>query len=147
MSKDKSLYLVAVDGSEWSDRAAAFAVEKASKENARIIFITVIPWSGFQPLTMDEIAYRPIDKGIEEDLAKKNVLDPLYDKYKDTKIDISTEYHWGNPSEVIHDRAKKLKAAQVFVGRRGRSKISDLILGSVANTLAHTLGVPITLVP
>ena len=45
------------------------------------------------------------------------------------------------------ERQKKKKASMVVVGRRGRSSIADLVLGSVANSLAHTLGVPVVLVP
>ncbi|MEX0300669.1 MAG: universal stress protein, partial [Kordiimonas sp.] len=42
---------------------------------------------------------------------------------------------------------KETKANLIFVGRRGRSRIADLVLGSVANSLAHTVGKPIVLVP
>jgi nucleotide-binding universal stress UspA family protein len=35
----------------------------------------------------------------------------------------------------------------LFVGRQGRSQIVDLLLGSVANKLAHHVGIPIVLVP
>ena len=76
MSKHQ-IYLVAVDGSEWGNRAADRAVQLASQTNAEVRLITVIPWSGFQPLTLDEIAHRPIDKK-EKKLSLLKVFLPLF---------------------------------------------------------------------
>ncbi len=143
----KSLYLVAVDGSEWGNRAVDHAVRVAKDTGAEVRLITVIPWSGFQPLTLEEMVQRPLEKEEEERAAKEEILEPLLNKHADTGVTLSSEYHWGHPVDVIRKLAKKEKADQVFIGRRGRSRVADLILGSVANSLAHSLGVPIVLVP
>jgi nucleotide-binding universal stress UspA family protein len=141
------LYLVAVDGSEWGGRAADYAVRLAKQTGAKVKLITVIPWSGFQPMTLDEIAHRPLEKQHEEDIARESVLDPILEKHADSGVDISSEFQWGHPVQLVRDAAKKDRATMVFVGRRGRSQIADLVLGSVAHSLAHSLGVPIVLVP
>lgn len=141
------LYLVAVDGSEWGNRAAGHAVRLAKQTGAKVRFITAIPWSGYMPMTLDEMAHRPVEKLEEEKTATEKVLAPLMKEHGDSGVDISSEFSWGHPVDLIRDAAKKEKAAMVFVGRRGRSRIADLVLGSVANSLAHTLGVPIVLVP
>jgi nucleotide-binding universal stress UspA family protein len=146
MSK-KKLYLVAVDGSEWSERAAARAVSLASETGARVEFLTVIPWSGYQPMSVEELATRPLAKEKEETHANEVVLKPLLEKHKDSGVVISTRHDWGDPVDITKKIAKADHANMVFVGRRGRSRLSDLILGSVANALAHSLGVPIVLVP
>lgn len=146
MSKN-NLYIVAVDGSEWASRAADQAIRQAEKTGAEVKLVTVIPWSGYQPLTLDEMAHRPVEKKEEEQTAKDTILGPILEKHKDSDVNITTEFHWGHPVKVIQDRAKAEKANYVFVGRRGRSRIADLVLGSVANSLAHSLGVPIVLVP
>lgn len=143
----KQTYLVAVDGSEWGNRAADYAVTMAKQTGAEVHLITVVPWSGFQPMTLDEVAHRTVNKQEEEDQAKNDILKPIEERHADSGITIHSEYHWGNPVEVIHKRAKETKANQIFVGRRGRSRFADLVLGSVANSLAHTVGKPITLVP
>ena len=147
MSTSKQLYLVAVDGSEWGERAAEQAVSLAAQTGARVRLITVIPWSGYQPLSMEDIAVRPLEKQEEERTAREEILTPIIDRYKDKDVDLDAEFYWGHPVKVIHERAKKEKASYVFIGRRGRSRVADLILGSVANSLAHSLGVPIVLVP
>ncbi len=141
------LYLVAVDGSEWGNRAVAHAVQMAQQTGARIKLITVIPWSGYQPLSVEEMAYRPLAKEDEEKRAQTEILDPLLEKYQDSGVALSTAIEWGHPVDVIQHTAKAEKAKQVYLGRRGRSRVADLILGSVANSLTHSLGVPIVLVP
>ncbi|WP_262694847.1 universal stress protein [Kordiimonas aquimaris] len=143
----KKLYLVAVDGSEWSERATQRAVNLAKETDSTVELVTVIPWSGYQPITLEELSLRPMVKEQEEAHAHEAILKPLLDKHQDSGVEISTAFDWGNPVKVIANIAKKKRANMVFVGRRGRSRISDLIIGSVANALAHSLGVPIVLVP
>lgn len=146
MSK-KRLFLVAVDGSEWSERATMRAVNLAAEVEAEVKLVTVIPWSGFSPMSIEELSTRPIAKKEEENHAHNKILNPLVEANKDKGVEISTHFDWGNPAEVIANVAKENHANMVFVGRRGRSSFADLILGSVANSLAHRLGVPIVLVP
>lgn len=141
------VYLVAVDGSEWSDRAATRAVTLATKTGAEVHFITVIPWSGYQPLSIEELSTRSIDKKMEEQLAHTDIFAPLEKRFEKSGVKINHELFWGHPAEVIHEQAKKEHVNMVFVGRRGRSKVMNLLVGSVANSLAHTIGVPIVLVP
>ena len=141
------VYLVAVDGSEWGERAAERAVNLAEKTGAEVHFVTVVPWSGYQPLTLEELSTRPLDKHKEEAAAHKDILDPLEQRFADSGVKIKCELFWGHPVEIIHKQAKKEHVNMVFVGRRGRSRVVDLLVGSVANSLAHTTGVPIVLVP
>lgn len=143
----KQVYLVALDGSEWGERAAMRAVNLAQQTDAKVVLLTVIPWSGFTPMTLEEIAQRPLEKKEEEAAARDKILKPVADKYADTGVEIETVFNWGHPVEQIHAYAKANKIQMIFVGRRGRSRIADLVLGSVANSLAHTVGVPIVLVP
>lgn len=144
---NKKLYLVAVDGSEWGERAAQRAITLAKETGAKVMLATVIPWSGYQPISVEELANRPLMKEAEEAHAQKKIIDPVMEKYGDDAVEIDACHEWGNPVDVLHDMAKKLPANMVFVGRRGRSRVADLLLGSVANGLAHRLGVPIVLVP
>lgn len=143
----KKLYLVAVDGSEWGERAAQRAIMLAKDTGAEVMLATVIPWSGYQPMSVEELSNRPLVKEAEEAHAQKSIIDPITEKYGDGAVEINACHEWGTPVDVIRDMAKKLHANMVFVGRRGRSRVADLILGSVANGLAHRLGVPIVLVP
>ncbi|NOZ42145.1 MAG: universal stress protein [Alphaproteobacteria bacterium] len=143
------VYLVGVDGSEWSDRAAERAVGLAQKTGAEVHFVTAVQWAKFQPLYVTEFSAPPLpeDMSKQEEWERKEILEPLAERYADSGVDIKTGFFWGHPSEVINKHAKKIHANMIFVGRKGRSKLADIFLGSVANSLAHTAGVPIVLVP
>jgi len=143
------LYLVAVDGSESAKRAVTRAINLAEKCHAKVHILTVMDWSYLQPLMMkDEISMGPVlNKKVEESNIIKRVITPILNEHKETSIKISSDILEGDPAEVILQQAKELHANMVFIGRQGRSRVIDLLLGSVANKLAHRIGVPIVLVP
>ncbi len=140
-------YLVGIDGSEWSERAIERAVTLAQSSKASVKMLYVLDWSILQPMIVEGIVPPMIDKDQEYDNIMKNVLAPLMAKYADSGVEITTEAIWGDPVETIHSVAKSEHANMIFVGRRGRSRFADLLLGSVANKIAHCAGVPVVLVP
>ena len=146
MSK-KNTYIVAVDGSEFGVRAAQKAVTIAEKTGAKVVLVSVIPWSGFTPLTVEQIASRPLDKSDEENHVKNDVFAPIVAEHEGKGVDIEAVLAWGHAVDEIHNLVKERKASMIFMGRRGRSRVADLVLGSVANAVAHKAGVPICLVP
>jgi len=143
----KLLYLVGVDGSEWSNRAVERAVHLAQKTGASVKLVYVITWQEFQPMMIEGVAPPPLDKKqIEHDVNEK-ILQPSIEKFKAEKVDLSSEYIWGEPVDALLQQVNDYHANMLFVGRRGRSRFADILLGSVANKLAHCVGVPIVLVP
>jgi len=143
----KAMYLVAVDGSEWSLRATKQAVKLAKLTGAKVKIITVVDWLYLQPIVIEGVAPPVLDKASEEKRIQTTILAPLKDKYKDTDLKLTTELLWGDPVEVIQEQVKEVHANMLFIGRRGRSRVIDMLLGSVANKLAHRVGLPIVLVP
>lgn len=143
----KPLYLVAVDGSEWSKRAADRAIHLAEKTHAKVKIVTVIDWSYLQPAIIEGVVPPILDKEMEETNIFGRVLTPLVTKYNTSEVNITAELIWGDPVVVIKEQVKKTHAVMLFVGRQGRSRVVDMLLGSVANKLAHSVGIPIVLVP
>lgn len=143
----KTLYLVGVDGSEWSERAVERAIHLAQQTGASVKLVYVITWQEFQPLIVEGIVPPMLDKKQIEHDANKKILQPLIEKYQVEDLHLTSEYIWGEPAEVLRQYVKDHHANMLFVGRRGRSLIVDILLGSVANKLAHYVGVPIVLVP
>jgi len=143
----KPLYMVAVDGSECSDRATERAINLAKTNNAKVKLITVMDWSYFPPMVMEGSAPPLLDKGTEEKNTINRVLTPLIEKYGSSGVELNSELIWGDPSEEILDKVKSEHANMLFVGRQGRSRVIDLLIGSVANKLAHRIGIPLVLVP
>ncbi|MEW6989650.1 universal stress protein [Colwelliaceae bacterium 6441] len=141
------LYLVAVDGSECSNRAVEHAMNLATITNAKVKFLTVRDWSYLQPAVVEGIAPQILDQETETLNTINHILAPLIEQYNDAGVDISTELLWGDPAVEIQKQIKDLNVTMLFVGRQGKSRIVDILLGSVANKLAHLVDIPIVLVP
>tara|TARA_R110000787_G_scaffold110012_5_gene218638 strand:- start:676 stop:1113 length:438 start_codon:yes stop_codon:yes gene_type:complete len=143
----KILYLVAVDGSKCSERAVERAIDLANKTQAKVKLLKVMDWSYLQPMVLEGVAPPILNQASEERNAIEKVLTPLLQKHSESGVDITTELIWGDAVTTILEQVKVLHVNMLFVGRQGRSRIADILLGSVANKLAHRAGVPIVLVP
>lgn len=140
-------YLVAVDGSGGSVRAAEFATERALASKANLVLAYVIEWSPYSFHTPDELAQRHKRREEEIERAQSTVLGPVAKSLKDKGVDVEVVVHHGHPSETLVDLAKKHGAAQIFIGRKGHSRIASLLFGSVAGSLVQTSPIPVTVVP
>jgi len=143
----KQLYIVGVDGSEWSERAVERAVNLAKQTEAHIKLVYAMNWSAAQAVSMEGMAPPMLNQEQEENMVNTNVVKPLLERFGASGVKLETELVWGDPVEILRKQVKAEHANLIFVGRRGRSRIADLVLGSVANKLAHCVGIPIVLVP
>lgn len=140
-----TLFLVAVDGSEGSQRAARFAAERARCEGAELLLVHVIEWSRYVPMTPQAIAGRHVEREKEIAAAREHVVAPVLAALGGAEA--RTEIHHGHAVEVVNELAEKHGATQVFTGRRGHGKLGALVFGSVSGSLVQTCPVPITVVP
>ncbi len=140
-------YLVAVDGSEGSVRAADFAIERALASNSKLILAYVIEWSPYSFHTPDELAERHKRREEEIERAQSTVLGPISKTIKGKGVDVEVVVKHGHPSETLVDLAKDRGATQIFIGRKGQSRVASLLFGSVAGSLVQTSPVPVTVVP
>ncbi|GLX82709.1 universal stress protein [Thalassotalea eurytherma] len=143
----KPLYIVGVDGSEWSERAVMRAVNLAKQTSAQVEIVSVIEFGKIQPILMEGNEPYIVDKGNEQDETFKKIVEPLLNKHADCGVELTYQMLWGDPVDVLHECAKAEHANMLFMGRRGRSRFVDLLLGSVANKIAHKAGIPVVLVP
>lgn len=142
----KTTFLVAVDGSEGSRRAARFAAERARASGASLHLLHVIDWSPYEVLTPRELEVRHTERERELKHVRETILAPLSDEVG-RGLDVIGEVRHGHPAEVICQVAGESGATQVFAGRRGRSKVKALLFGSVTGSLVQTCPVPLTVVP
>jgi nucleotide-binding universal stress UspA family protein len=139
--------LVGVDGSETSRRAADFAAARARAGKARLVVAYVIEWSPYTFNTPEENEVR--HKRREEEIARATtqVLDPLVAELRATGLEVEGVVRHGHAAEALSALAVEYGAAQIFIGRRGVSKIAALLFGSVAGSLVQVAPVPVTVVP
>ncbi len=143
-----SLYCVGVDGSEHSRRAVTQAAALAGRIGAKLLLVHVISWSAYTPLSVEEALRRPVEKQEEERIGHEKVLDPLAAAAREAGVaDVDTYLTWGHPAAEIVRIAREREAEMIVVARRGHSTLVDLVLGSVANAVAHMADRPVLLVP
>jgi nucleotide-binding universal stress UspA family protein len=138
--------LVGVDGSEASHRAADFAAARARVGNARLVVAYVIEWSPYSFNTPEENEQR--HKRREEEIARAEAhLAPLLSKLRGAGLEVEGVVRHGHAAETVSALAAEYGAAQIFIGRRGVSKIAAMLFGSVAGSLVQISPVPVTVVP
>ncbi|RMF15793.1 MAG: universal stress protein [Alphaproteobacteria bacterium] len=150
MGEDRNLFVVGVDGSENSRRAVEYAAGLAKRAGASLLLVHVVSWSAYTPLSVEEALHRPVEKKEEERIGREKVLDPLKRVAEEAgagDVEVETFLTWGHPAAEIVQIAKDREAEMIIVARRGHSVLLDIVLGSVANAVAHMADRPVMLVP
>lgn len=147
MGGSNPLYAVGVDGSDASKHAARFAAEHARETGARILLINITPWSPYELMSAEELSTRPVVKAEEEQYATDGILAPLAKELAELGVEVQTHHSWGHESQLVVDKARDAGAQMIFVGRTGRSRFGELVIGSIANSLVHLSPIPVVVVP
>ena len=128
--------LLAVDGSEPADRAAALIASMPPVEGGRLWILAVAPTRGEvfgatwgAPLPPDPDV---TDKAVIDSF--QAAADRAADEILDTRSDIGIEtiVVRGRPASVIVERARELAVDLIVVGHRGRGTWASRLLGSVS---------------
>ena len=140
-------FLVGVDGSAGSKRAAEYAAVRAAAEGAELLLLHVVDWSPYEVLTPEELESRPVDREEEIARARSEILQPLLDELTRDGLQLEGLVRHGHAAEMTCEVATDRNVDQVFCGRRGRSRLSALLFGSVSGGLVQACPVPVTVVP
>lgn len=146
-------FIVGVDGSDCARRAAEFAAQRARRTGARLVLLGVIEWSRYSFYTPEELETRARDRGAEIERVQARVLQPLADALTDAVegalggLEIRCMVRHGHAADVIRAVAEEERAAQIFIGRQGRSSFGDAFFGGVTNRIVSIAPVPVTVVP
>lgn len=121
--------LVAHDGSEQADLALKKAADLASKTNASIVVLSVVPDLCMTELSDDEC--RSLYNAMTEE-AKRHMARVKEDLTK-SGLEVMTEVKFGSPAETIIDVAQNEKVDMIVVGSHGRHGAKKFLLGSVSS--------------
>jgi len=139
--------LVGIDGSDGGSRAADFAAKCAKGAKARLVVAYVIEWSPYSFNTPEENEQRHKRREEEISRAESGILQPLVAALKKAGVDAVGVVRHGHAAEVLSALAVEHKAGQIFIGRRGLSKLQAMLFGSVAGSLVQISPVPVTVIP
>lgn len=139
--------LLAVDGSESAVRATRKLVESAAahKEPPQVELVTVhlpVPHvGGFSGVVisneMIEQHYR--EEGEKALAPSKEILDAAGIRY-------TTHILVGDIAKAIAEHADKTRCDMIYMGTRGMSAVSHMLVGSIATKVLHLAHVPVVLV-
>jgi nucleotide-binding universal stress UspA family protein len=138
--------IVGVDGSDQSIRAANVAAALAQVHGARLHVVTVVRppegWWGVvgSPPPADALSRSMVD-------AQRTVLDRTLDRLDSEGIEVTSAEEIGDPASALVDLAERMECDLLVVGRRGAGMVERLILGSVADRVAHDSPCPVLIVP
>jgi len=112
-----------------------------------LTLVHIIEWSPFSFHTPDELAERHGRREEELDRAKEALLGPAEATVKAAGLACESVVRHGHPAESVIEIAEAGGASQIFIGRKGQSKMGSLLFGSVAGSLVQISSVPVTVVP
>lgn len=132
--------LVAFDGSEQSRSAFGLGLEIAAKFNAKLLVVGIIRLP--EPAISVEIDAM-LDRG-KTHFAEE--FDQLVKRAKEAGVQFETEVEVGHPAEHILRYAEDNHADMIVMGRRGLTRATRWILGSVSERVMRYAHCPVTVV-
>jgi nucleotide-binding universal stress UspA family protein len=143
--------LVAVDGSENSERALDFALDLAEKFGASVTVLNVSesPALGAVPMEPTSVSGESMVV-FSKDLIRlhEEILNKAIARAKIVKPNVSvfSKLRDGDPAGEIVAEAKENGADVVVVGHRGSSRLREVFLGNISEKVAHLAPCPVVIV-
>jgi nucleotide-binding universal stress UspA family protein len=137
--------LPATDGSKSAARATAGAADLARAMGGRLSILTV-----GESLSEDVKRFARAEGSVAD--ALEGFSDRLLQQARTAaeKVGVSAihiQSGWGDPAEVIIEFAMQEKVDTIVVGRRGRGRLTGLLLGSVSQKLVSLAPCAVVVVP
>lgn len=146
-----SKVLVAVDGSENSERALDFALDFADKYGAVLTMLNVTESAAISAVPYEMSGYTGNNMtSVARDLLKfhQGILDKAAEHAKTVKPNLTVKLMLkeGNPASEIIFTAKEGNFDVVIIGHRGIGKVRELFIGSICEKVVHTVSSTIIIV-
>jgi nucleotide-binding universal stress UspA family protein len=146
-------FLVAVDGSAEAEDALAYAIDFAEAVDATVTAVyavnpTTYDVGGSDPIAgLGDADERLIAESLEDAESRGlEVLNSVEELADELGHAVETELLYGDPVEVVTEFAEDSDVDAIYVGHRGRSERTDMMVGSVAKGLVGRARVPVTVV-
>lgn len=134
---------VAVDGSPESRRAVEAAAELAKLAGATLQLVTVVrPPEGWWGIEGSPPTPEAMSSAIAS--ARSELLAPIQ---RSLDIEAEAVLEVGEPGGAIINYCSENDIDMLFVGRRGAGVVERVMMGSVADRLAHNAPCPVVIVP
>jgi nucleotide-binding universal stress UspA family protein len=138
--------IVATDGSTGANRALDMAVRLAKTGGCELTILTV----GGDVSSTELRRLAEVDGDLSKTLTEgaTAILERARKRAQRLGLaSVKLQTEWGDPAETIIDTVKREKPDVLVIGRRGRGRLSSLLLGSVSQKLASLAPCAVLVVP
>ena len=133
--------LLAVDGSDYSNKALTYAKNVAETYRATLWLVHVLAH------TSDLLGYDDFEKlYAKRKHVGQSILDDALAALGATNLEIRQELLEGPEPDSILSYAKKNQADLIIMGTRGMGALKGLLVGSVSRKVIHLAGCPVMVV-
>lgn len=142
-----NLIIAGADGSEPAERAVSFAADLAKGMNVTLLIVNVSEdgFSNKERLVLDQFHLTEGDALEEISYRILTRARALAEQGASVTIEIMSAD--GYPAETLISIAKGKDADALVIGRRGRSRLDGLLLGSISQKLASLAPCAVIIVP
>lgn len=136
--------LVPTEFSSHSETALGYATALAKQSGGSVELLHVLE-DPFMPGTWSAEVYLPDVPTLRDQLAADADvrLEPYRERFRKEGVPIVTTIRSGRAADLILDYAKAAKADLIVMGTHGRSGLSHLFMGSVAERVIRTAICPV----
>lgn len=142
--------LIAVEDSQYSDRATSYGIDLAKKLRAEIALLHVNEMPVATPYVADPMLNEPpimMPEMVQaQEEASKKLLNKIADSI-DGEISVYTFHKIGNPKDEILLTADEWNADMIILGTHGRTGFDHFISGSVAEKVVRKARCPVLIIP
>ena len=133
--------LVAVDGSEHSEKGLDIAISLVKETKKEILGLFV------KPNSVESLRYGDVFSGHHDEIAKKS-FQSLREKCEKNNVEFKTEIRTGDVKTTIEKMTNDdyMNIDMVIIGSRGRGSVKGAILGSVSKYVLDKSKVPVLIV-
>jgi nucleotide-binding universal stress UspA family protein len=129
--------LLGIDGSPASELATAIAFDQASRRGVDLLALHA--WSDVAVLELPALDWDAVEAEAERSLAEN--LAGWQERYPD--VTVRRLLVRDLPAQQLIHQSESTQAQLVVVGSHGRGGLTGLILGSVSNTVLHSVRIPV----
>jgi nucleotide-binding universal stress UspA family protein len=138
--------VVATDSSPAANRAVDAAASLAKTAGCELVILTV--GGNVSGAELRRLARVGGDLSNTLETSANRVLSQARKRARHAGIKaVKLQTVWGDPAEAIIDAIRRIKPDILVVGRRGRGRLSGLLLGSVSQKLASLAPCSVMVVP
>jgi nucleotide-binding universal stress UspA family protein len=134
--------LCPMDFSDASKNAFRYACEFAKSMGSKIMLLNVIEP---RPMAADmTLNYIPL----EDDMANaaREDFEPLIQEAKSKGVDVTADVMIGVPADMILAQMADIDASLLIMGSHGKTGLSRLLMGSVAEAVVRKAKIPVLIV-